>query len=30
VEVYVSRLRKKIGKGRITTVRGLGYSMERE
>nr|WP_307226006.1 response regulator transcription factor [Pararhizobium capsulatum]MDQ0318175.1 DNA-binding response OmpR family regulator [Pararhizobium capsulatum DSM 1112] len=28
VEVYVSRLRKKIGKERIGTVRGLGYSLE--
>lgn len=27
VEVYVSRLRKKLGKGAITTVRGLGYQM---
>ncbi|TCL75759.1 response regulator transcription factor [Rhizobium sp. BK251] len=28
VEVYISRLRKKIGKDRITTVRGVGYSLE--
>ncbi|OCP00669.1 MULTISPECIES: response regulator transcription factor [unclassified Ensifer] len=27
VEVYVSRLRKKIGADRIETVRGLGYSI---
>lgn len=27
VEVYVSRLRKKIGSSRITTVRGLGYRL---
>ena len=27
VEVYVSRLRKKLGAGFITTVRGLGYQM---
>ena len=27
VEVYVSRLRKKLGGGHITTVRGLGYQM---
>ncbi|OJF90759.1 two-component system response regulator [Rhizobium sp. 58] len=27
VEVYVSRLRKKIGRDRIRTVRGLGYSL---
>ncbi len=27
VEVYVSRLRKKLGGGVITTVRGLGYQM---
>ena len=27
VEVYVSRLRKKIGQNRIVTVRGLGYSL---
>jgi two-component system, OmpR family, response regulator len=29
VEVYVSRLRKKIGKERIRTVRGVGYCLER-
>lgn len=29
VEVYISRLRKKLGKGAITTVRGLGYQMTR-
>ncbi|WP_269581018.1 response regulator [Roseibium sp. Sym1] len=28
VEVYVSRLRKKIGAGAITTVRGLGYKAD--
>lgn len=28
VEVYVSRLRKKIGRDRIATVRGLGYSLD--
>jgi len=27
VEVYISRLRKKIGHGRIETVRGIGYSI---
>jgi two-component system OmpR family response regulator len=27
VEVYVSRLRKKIGQERVTTVRGLGYRL---
>jgi two-component system OmpR family response regulator len=27
VEVYVSRLRKKIGKDRLSTVRGVGYSI---
>ncbi|MBB4952340.1 two-component system OmpR family response regulator [Agrobacterium vitis] len=27
VEVYVSRLRKKIGRERLTTVRGVGYSI---
>ncbi|MEO8241941.1 MAG: response regulator transcription factor [bacterium] len=27
VEVYVSRLRKKLGGGAITTIRGLGYKM---
>jgi two-component system, OmpR family, response regulator len=25
VEVYISRLRRKIGKDRIKTIRGLGY-----
>jgi DNA-binding response OmpR family regulator len=29
VEVYVSRLRRKIGKERIVTVRGLGYTIPR-
>ena len=29
VEVFVARLRKKIGAGAIATVRGLGYRMER-
>jgi two-component system OmpR family response regulator len=28
VEVYVSRLRKKLGHGLITTVRGMGYKIE--
>lgn len=28
VEVYVSRLRKKLGAGAIRTVRGLGYRLE--
>lgn len=28
VEVYVSRLRKKLGSGAIRTVRGLGYRMD--
>lgn len=27
VEVYVSRLRRKLGRGAITTVRGLGYRL---
>ena len=27
VEVYISRLRKKIGKERISTMRGVGYSL---
>lgn len=30
VEVYISRLRKKIGKDRIRTARGLGYILEGE
>ncbi|MFC3175500.1 response regulator [Novosphingobium bradum] len=30
VEVYVSRLRRKIGRERIVTVRGLGYTVPRE
>ncbi|ADV14737.1 response regulator with CheY-like receiver domain and winged-helix DNA-binding domain [Mesorhizobium australicum WSM2073] len=30
VEVYVSRLRKKIGRDRIATLRGLGYSFVEE
>lgn len=29
IEVYVSRLRRKLGAGIITTVRGLGYRMDR-
>ena len=29
LEVQVSRLRRKIGKEAITTVRGLGYRFER-
>ena len=29
VEVHISRLRKKIGKDAITTVRGLGYRFEK-
>lgn len=28
VEVYVSRLRKKLGKDAVTTVRGLGYQVK--
>ena len=28
VEVYVSRLRKKIGRDRVQTVRGVGYSLK--
>lgn len=28
VEVYVSRLRKKLGRDAVTTVRGLGYKVE--
>lgn len=28
VEVYVSRLRKKVGRDRITTIRGIGYLLE--
>ena len=27
VEVYVSRLRKKLGRDRIVTVRGVGYKI---
>jgi len=27
LEVYISRIRKKIGKQRIETVRGLGYRL---
>lgn len=30
IEVYISRLRKKLGKHRIRTQRGLGYTMSRE
>ncbi|QEW07909.1 response regulator [Nitrincola iocasae] len=29
IEVYISRLRKKLGKGHIETVRGMGYRMPR-
>jgi two-component system, OmpR family, response regulator len=29
VEVHVGRLRRKVGKNAITTVRGLGYRFER-
>jgi len=29
VEVFIARLRKKVGAGAIVTVRGLGYRMER-
>ena len=28
VEVFIARLRKKLGAGSIATVRGLGYRME--
>jgi two-component system OmpR family response regulator len=28
VEVFIARLRRKIGAGAIATVRGLGYRME--
>ena len=28
VEVFIARLRKKVGAGAIVTVRGLGYRME--
>ncbi len=27
IEVFVGRLRKKIGQGRVETVRGLGYRL---
>ncbi|PKG96656.1 response regulator [Paraglaciecola sp. MB-3u-78] len=30
IEVYISRLRKKLGKGCIETVRGMGYRMSRQ
>lgn len=30
VEVYVSRLRKKLGRDRIATLRGIGYRLGRE
>lgn len=30
IEVYVSRLRKKLGRDRIETLRGLGYRLTRE
>jgi two-component system copper resistance phosphate regulon response regulator CusR len=29
VDVYVGYLRKKLGKGRITSVRGMGYRLEK-
>jgi two-component system OmpR family response regulator len=29
IEVYISRLRKKLGRGQLETVRGLGYRMRR-
>ncbi len=29
VEVFVKRLRKKIGEGKITTLRGRGYRLEK-
>lgn len=28
IEVYIARLRKKLGRDLITTVRGLGYRMD--
>jgi two-component system OmpR family response regulator len=28
VEVFIARLRRKLGAGAITTVRGMGYRME--
>ena len=28
IEVYVSRLRKKLGRDAIVTVRGMGYRLE--
>ena len=30
VDVYVGYLRKKLGKDRITSVRGMGYRLEKE
>jgi DNA-binding response OmpR family regulator len=30
VDVYVGYLRKKLGKGRITSIRGMGYRLEKE
>jgi two-component system, OmpR family, copper resistance phosphate regulon response regulator CusR len=30
VDVYVGYLRKKLGKGRITSLRGMGYRLEKE
>jgi DNA-binding response OmpR family regulator len=30
VDVYVGYLRKKLGKGRIVNVRGMGYRLEAE
>jgi DNA-binding response OmpR family regulator len=29
VDVYVGYLRKKLGKGRVVSVRGMGYRLER-
>jgi two-component system OmpR family response regulator len=29
VEVLISRLRRKIGRSRITTIRGVGYRFEK-
>ena len=28
VDVYVGYVRKKLGKGRITSIRGMGYRLE--
>ena len=30
IDVYIGYLRKKLGKGRITSVRGMGYRLEKE